>query len=252
MTAGTALADCGITEGRVSIIGNEFPAIRAVADRAAGCATDGVDIRANLTSQHQTLNVAGCPPRRPNTPARSIANSSIVALINDDVIRPLNDLVDAYGQDLPPHTLITIDGDIMAVAFMANAQHLVYPRGCADRSRHRRAHLLRRRAGRRRNDPRERASCNTRWAAPMPRAGTSRREFINMYIGHGRPVLRARVRRGDDQQRRRCRSPRDDGRASTNTLKPDYLTHDSNATSTEWMAGNVALYEHVGLRARRC
>ena len=55
-----------------------------------------------------------------------IANSSIVALINDNVIRPLNDLVAAHGQGIQRHQLIRIDGDVMAVAFMANAQHLIY------------------------------------------------------------------------------------------------------------------------------
>ncbi len=36
---------------------------------------------------------------------------------------PLNDLVDKYGSNLPKNLMITIDDNIMAVAFMA-AQHL--------------------------------------------------------------------------------------------------------------------------------
>ena len=44
--------------------------------------------------------------------------------MNDDVVRPLNDLVAKYGADLPQNLMITIDGNIMAVAFMANSQHL--------------------------------------------------------------------------------------------------------------------------------
>jgi len=35
-------------------------------------------------------------------------------------------LIAAYGADIPARQLITIDGQVMAVAFMANAQHLVY------------------------------------------------------------------------------------------------------------------------------
>ena len=55
-----------------------------------------------------------------------IANSSIVALMNNDVIRPLDDLVAKHGKGLKKNQLITINGKVMAVAFMANAQHLVY------------------------------------------------------------------------------------------------------------------------------
>ena len=33
-------------------------------------------------------------------------------------------------------------------------------------------------------------------------------------------------------------------------MNPDYLTHDSNATSTEWMAGNVALMNMWGSRTQ--
>lgn len=39
-----------------------------------------------------------------------VANSSIVALINEDVIRPLDDLIAAHGQDIPKNQLITING----------------------------------------------------------------------------------------------------------------------------------------------
>ena len=51
-----------------------------------------------------------------------VANSTLTQLMNDGLVRPLNDLVEKYGPDLKPSQLITIDGDIMAVAFMANSR----------------------------------------------------------------------------------------------------------------------------------
>ena len=54
------------------------------------------------------------------------ANSSIVPLLNGGLIRPLDDLVAKYGSHLAPSQLVTVDGKIMAIAFMANAQHLMY------------------------------------------------------------------------------------------------------------------------------
>ena len=58
--------------------------------------------------------------------ARIAANSSIVPLMNQDLIRPLDDLVKKYGKGIQDSQLITIDGKVMAVAFMANTQHLYY------------------------------------------------------------------------------------------------------------------------------
>ena len=53
-----------------------------------------------------------------------VANSTLTQLMNDDLVRPLNGLVEKYGAHLKPNQLITIDGNIMAVAFMANSQHM--------------------------------------------------------------------------------------------------------------------------------
>ncbi|MCG6902542.1 MAG: extracellular solute-binding protein, partial [Rhodobacter sp.] len=119
-------ANCGIESGRVSIVGNEFPAIQAVGAGAMACASDTVEVKTNLTADHQKINVAGMTGNPAEYTSAIIANSSIVALLNDDLIRPLDDLVAQYGQVLKKNQLITIDGKIMAVAFMANAQHLVY------------------------------------------------------------------------------------------------------------------------------
>lgn len=124
----TAMADghaCAITDGRVNIVGNEFPAIQSVAAAAIACAS-GVNAESNLTADHQKINVASMTGNPAEYTSAVIANSSIVALINEDVIRPLDDLIAMYGADIPARQLITIDGQVMAVAFMANAQHLVY------------------------------------------------------------------------------------------------------------------------------
>ena len=72
-------------------------------------------------------------------------------------------------------------------------------------------------------------------------------EFVNMYIGFGGSFYKpgtAEVSINNEQ-----------GIATLNMLKslteymnPDYLTHDSNATSAEWEAGNVALMNMWGSR----
>ena len=55
-----------------------------------------------------------------------VSNGTLVPLLNQGTIRPLDDLVAKHGQHLRPNQLIRIDGQTMAVAMMVNAQHLMY------------------------------------------------------------------------------------------------------------------------------
>ena len=229
---------------RVSIVGNEFPAIHAVADGSKVC--KGSEVKANLTADHQKINVAGMSGNPAEYTSAIIANSSIVALMNNDVIRPLDDLVAKHGKGLKKNQLITINGKVMAVAFMANAQHLVY-----------------------RSDILEKAGLSApktyeemlagakiikdKGLMDYPLGGAYKagwnlaQEFTNMYIGHGGEFFKpgsAEVAINNAK-----------GVATLEMLKalsaymnPDFLTHDSNATSAEWKAGNVAMMNMWGSR----
>ncbi len=55
-----------------------------------------------------------------------VSNATLVPLLNAGTIRPLDDLVAKYGQNLLPNQLIKVDGETVAIAFMVNAQHLMY------------------------------------------------------------------------------------------------------------------------------
>ncbi|MEM1318437.1 MAG: extracellular solute-binding protein [Pseudomonadota bacterium] len=237
--------DCSIaTEGRVSIVGNEFPAIQSVAARAGDC--DNVEFEANLTADHQSINVDGMKANPPAYTTAIIANSSIVALINEDVIRPLDDLVAEYGQDIPKNQLITINGQVMAVAFMANAQHLVYREdvlnelGIAVPTSYEEvlAAAEQIRASGKMQNP-----VGGAYAAGWNLA----QEFVNMYIGQGGQFYNpgtAEVSINNEQGVAALEMMK----ALSEYMNPDFLTHDSNATSAEWEAGNVALMNMWGSR----
>ena len=246
--ATTVMADghaaCEIDGGRVSIIGNEFPAIQTIGRVAGECS--GIAFESNLTAEHQTLNVAGMTGDPAEYTTAIIANSSIVALMNEDVIRPLDDLVAEFGADIPARQLITVNGQVMAVAFMANAQHLVY-----------RADVLEQ-VGLEVPKSYEEvlaAAEAIRAAGIMeyPIGGAYAagwnlaQEFTNMYIGHGGEFFvpgTAEVAINNEAGIAALEMML----ALTEYMNPDYLTHDSNATSAEWEAGNVALMNMWGSR----
>lgn len=248
MISGTtaAYAGCGISEGRISIVGNEFPAIQTVAAAAVACGGDGIEAKSNLTADHQKINVAGMQGNPAEYTTAIIANSSIVALMNEDVIRPLDDLVAKHGQDIPKQQLITVNGKVMAVAFMANAQHLAY-----------RKDVL----GELGIEPPKTYEDMLAAAEKLKAAGKSdypiggaykagwnlAQEFVNMYIGHGGEFYKAGSAEPSINN--------EQGVAALNMMKklteymnPDYLTHDSNATGAEMEAGNVLMMNMWGSR----
>jgi ABC-type glycerol-3-phosphate transport system substrate-binding protein len=55
-----------------------------------------------------------------------VSNGTLVPLLNAGTIRPLDDLIARHGQHLSPNQLIRIDGRVMAIAMMVNAQHFMY------------------------------------------------------------------------------------------------------------------------------
>lgn len=242
--ASTAAHACNIS-ARVSVVGNEFPAIQTVGAGAQACS--GGDVSTNLTADHQKINVAGMSGNPAEYTSAIIANSSIVALMNNDVIRPLDDLVAKHGKDLKKNQLITINGNVMAVAFMANAQHLVY-----------REDVLKK-IGMEPPKTYENmlaAAEKIRTAGIMqnPVGGAYKagwnlaQEFNNMFLGYGG----SHFKDGSAQ-------PNVNSEAGVNALNmmkalsaymsPDFLTHDSNATNAEFRAGNVAIMNMWGSRA---
>ena len=240
----TASYACEIS-ARVSIVGNEFPAIQTVGAGAQECA--GAEVKTNLTADHQKINVAGMQGNPAEYTFCHRANSSIVALMNEDVIRPIDDLVAKHGNTLTATQLITIDGKVMAVAFMANAQHLVY-----------RADVLEKIG----MEPPKTYEDMLAAAQKIREMGLMQNpvggayaagwnlatEFINMYLGHGGEFYKAGTAELAIDNAQGI-ATLEMMKALSEYMNPDFLTHDSNATNAEFRAGNVALMNMWGSRA---
>lgn len=242
--AGSSALACEIG-GRVSIVGNEFPAIQTVGAGAKEC--KGAEVKANLTADHQKINVAGMQGNPAEYTSAIIANSSIVALMNEDVIRPLDDLVAKHGKGLKKTQLITINGKVMAVAFMANAQHLIY-----------RADVLKKISV---NPPktyeellaaakmiREKGIMKNPVGGAYKAGWDLAQEFNNMYLGFGGQHFKsgsAKPNVNNDAGKKTLEMMK----ALSAYMNPDFLTHDSNATNAEFRAGNVAIMNMWGSRA---
>lgn len=123
LLAGGAEAACAFrNETPLRTLTAAFDAWKAVTAAMAECGNVQSELDQNFRLKQPAAFAA--------TPALyhlgGVSNGTMTPLVNAGTIRPLDELVAKYGQHLTPNQLVRVDGRIMAIAMMVNAQHLVF------------------------------------------------------------------------------------------------------------------------------
>jgi len=120
---GTAAQACDFeNDVQVKSLTAGFEAWKSVTDAMAECG----NFEAELDQEFRTKQPAAFAANPSLYEIGGVSNGTITPLLNEGTIRPLDDLIEKYGQNLRPNQLIRIDGQTMAVAMMVNTQHLMY------------------------------------------------------------------------------------------------------------------------------
>ena len=244
--ANIAFAGCGIEKGSVRVLSNDFPALHAFVGKAEECVGDGVTVTKNQNKDHESLQVPALTANPAEYTSAVVANSSILPLLNDGLIRPLDDYVRKYGGGLQKTQLITVDGKVMAVAIMANAQHLFY-----------REDILKQ-AGLEPPKTYEDMLADAKVIKDKglmanPVGGTYKagwnlaEEFVNMYIGYDGAFFKAGSAEPAINNEKGVKAL-ETMKALSGYMNPDFLTFDSNALQAEFEAGKVAMAVFWGSR----
>ena len=239
LTPTASWADCGIEQGSIRILSNDFPALRTVTQVAQECDSGGVTVTVNHTAEHENLQVAALSPDPAEYTSKILANGSLVPLVNKGLVRPLNSYVEEFGDGLQKSQLISLGGEIMAVAFMANTQHLIY-----------REDLLRE-AGvevpttveevlAAAEALRSQGLMANPFAAAYMAGWNLGEEFVNMFIGHGGEFFKPGTAEPNINNEIGV-ATLEKMKALSEYMNPDFLTMESEAIKVEWEAGNVAL-----------
>ena len=238
---------CGVTDGKINILANEFTTLRIVMEEAEKCAGPDADFNVKFSVDHQKHQGPALAANPSEFSAKIVTNGSITPLMNEGLLRPLDDLVEKYGQGLNKSQLITFDGKIYAVAFMANAQHLWYREsifnelGIAVPTTYEEviAAAAKIKASGKMANP---------YAGAFKAGWNLSQEFVNMYLGHGGEFFKPGTAEPSINNAK--------GVAALNVIKqltelsnPDFLTQDTNAVKEEWESGNVAIMHVWGSAA---
>jgi len=243
----SAYAGCGITAGNVNIIGNEFPAIQTIGAGAIACAGDGIEIKTNLTKEHKDLQVPGLTGNPAEYTVAIVANSSIVPLMNDGLIRPLDDLIAKHGGGFNDKQKISIGGQTMAIGFMANAQHLVYRKDILEEAGIEvpttyeevlaASAMLQ-----------EKGIMKYPFGAAYAAGWGIAQEFNNMFLGFGGEFFKDATAMPNINNEIGVKTL-NMMKSLTAHMNPDFLTLDNNEINAEWKAGNLAMIQMWGSRA---
>lgn len=244
IAAGAAYADCGISAGSVRILSNDFEALRTINATAQECANDKVTVTANATAEHKNLQVPALTINPAEYTVAMVANNSIVPLLNDDLIRPLDDLVAKYGQDLQPSQLVKIDGKVMAIAFMGNGQHLFYRKDVLEKAgvQPPKSYEDVLAAAKAMKDA---GIMDYPLAASVKPGWDLAAEFVNDYLGTGAEFFApgsAELAIDNENGMKVLQVMHD----MTQYMDPDYLTYDANEIQKQYDAGKVAIMNEWG------
>lgn len=247
--AGAALANCGIEKGSVRILSNDFEALHVIANAAETCASDTVKVTKNQTTEHKNIQVPALTTNPASYTVAVVATGSIMPLLSADLVRPLDEYVEKWGQNLQEQQLIRIDGKVMAIAFMANAQHLFYrediltENGIAVPTSYDEiiaaAKTLR-----------DNGVMQNPIASGYKPGWDLAAEFVNTYLATGGDLFKdgtAEVNIENENGIKVLEAMK----AMSDYMSPDFVTYDSNALYSLWEAGDSAIQIQWGSRTRQ-
>lgn len=223
----------------VKISAAAFQAWKAMTSAMAECG----NVEAELSQEFQQKQAAGMGTSPSLYAVGGVANSSLVPLINENLVRPLDDLVAKYGQELDANQLIQVDGKTMAIAMMVNAQHLMY-----------RADILEElgidvpTTYGQVLDAAEKIKASGKVQYPLGGSWkTTWLEFVNMYLGYGGEFFTDDLMPAINN---------DKGIAALEMMKnlsaymdPEFLVSDSTYTQQQFQQGKIAMANFWASRA---
>lgn len=128
-TASGALACDFTTDEEVKLLAAAFEAWKAITASMSDCAPN---FRAELDQNFREKQPTAFAAQPSLYELGGVSNGTITPLLAEGTIRPLDDLIAKYGQNLQPNQLIQVDGQTMAIAFMVNLHHLQYRKDVFD------------------------------------------------------------------------------------------------------------------------
>jgi multiple sugar transport system substrate-binding protein len=125
-----------VKPGEINIVGNSFPALQHIAKEMQSCTQGGLKVQFKMTPQiQQEVQQAFGSSGKSAFDAAVVSMGVFADLQSKGQLQPITDLVNKYKAKykIEDNMLIKVNGEVMAIAFMQNAQNLFYRKDLFDK-----------------------------------------------------------------------------------------------------------------------
>ena len=115
--------------GEISVIGNSFPALQHIAKEMESCNQGGLKVQFKMTPNARPEIEQAFAASGPVAFDAAVVSGGVFSGLNaKGQLQPMTDLVNKYKAKykIEDSMLVKINGEVMAIAFMQNAQNLYY------------------------------------------------------------------------------------------------------------------------------
>ena len=122
--------------GEINIIGNVFPALQHIAKEMESCTQGGLKVNFKMSANSRTETEQAFASTGPVPYDAAVVSGGIFATLNGlGQIQSMTDLVEKYKTKykIEENMLVRVNGQVMGIAFMQNAQNLYYRKDLFDK-----------------------------------------------------------------------------------------------------------------------
>ncbi len=124
-------AKCGdiVGKGDINIIGNSFPALQYISKELESCNRAGLKVAVKMTPEARVETERAFGSTGPSPFSAAVVSMGTFTNLNArGQLQPMTDLVNKYRTKykIEDSMLVRVNGEVMAIAFMQNAQNLFY------------------------------------------------------------------------------------------------------------------------------
>ena len=240
-------------KGEVNLIGNAFPAVQHIAKQVEGCNRPGLKVAFKVTAQaREEVERAFAVDGKSAFDAAVVSMAVYANLHSKRQLQPMTDLVAKYRDRyrLEEPMLIRSNGEVMAIAFMQNAQNLFFRKDLFDKHGLKApgtyAELLQTAAVLKAKEP----GIEFPIAQTFAKGWDSATEFVNLFAGFGGKAFKpgsAAPAFNDDAGVKAIELMK----AMTKFMTPNYLASNSDDVMNQFQQGRAAMGVLWSSRAAR-
>jgi multiple sugar transport system substrate-binding protein len=240
-------------KGDINVIGNAFPALQHISKEMESCNRPGLKIAFKLTPQaRQETEQAFASAGKSPFDAAVVSMGTYANLQSKGQLLPMTDLVNKYRAKykLEDNMLIRVNGEVMAIAFMQNAQNLFYRKDLFDKHGIKApptyADMLQAAASLKAKEP----GIEYPIAQTFAKGFDSATEFANLLVAHGGRFFKAGSAQpafNDDAGVKAIELMK----SMTRFMTPNYLASNSDDVMNQFQQGKAAMGVLWASRAAR-